>query len=52
MAMEVQISPQGGNLASFLPIEIRPGDRPFKARIEEVSTSGSRVRVSNIEELK
>ena len=51
-AMQVQISPQGGNLASFLPIEIRPGDGPFKAWIEEVSTSGTRVRVSDVEELK
>ncbi len=51
-AMEVQISPQGGNLASFLPIEIRPGDGPFKAWIDEVSASGSRVRVSDVEELK
>ena len=51
-AMEVQIAPQGGNLASFLPISIRPGDSPFRARIDEVSSSGSRVRVSNVEELR
>jgi hypothetical protein len=51
-AMEVQIKPQGGNLASFLPISIRPGDSPFRARIDEVSSSGSRVRVSNVEELR
>jgi hypothetical protein len=51
-AMEVKLSPQGGELLSFLPIAIRPGDGPFKAWIEEVSTSGTRVRVSNVEELK
>jgi len=51
-AMEVQLKPQGGNLASFLPIDIRPGDSPFKARIDEVSSSGSRVCVSNVESLR
>lgn len=52
IAMEVQIKPQGGNLAGFLPLEIRPGDSPFKARIDEVTTSGSRVTVSNVEMLR
>ena len=52
IAMEVQIKPQGGNLAGFLPLEIRPGDSPFQARIDEVSTSGSRVTVSNVEPLR
>jgi hypothetical protein len=51
-AMEVQLKPQGGNLASFLPIAIRPEDSPFKAWIDEVSTSGSRLRVSNVESLQ
>jgi len=52
IAMEVKLSPQGGNLAGFLPISIRPGDSPFRAWIDEVSTSGSRVRVSNVESLR
>jgi hypothetical protein len=52
IAMEVQIKPQGGNLAGFLPLEIRPSDSPFKARIDEVATSGSRVTVSNVEPLQ
>ena len=52
IAMEVNLKPQGGNLAGFLPLAIRPEDGPFKARIDEVSTSGSRVRVSNVESLK
>jgi hypothetical protein len=51
-AMEVQLKPQGGNLAGFLPLEIRPGDSPFKARIDEITTSGSRVCVSNVEPLR
>lgn len=51
-AMEVQLKPQGGNLAGFLPIAIRPEDSPFKAWIDEVSTSGSRVCVSNVESLR
>lgn len=50
--MEVELKPQGGNLANFLPISIQPGDGPFKARIDEVSTSGSRTRVSNVEPLR
>ena len=52
IAMEVQIKPEGGNLAGFLPLEIRPGDSPFKARIDEVMSSGSRVTVSNVEMLR
>ncbi len=51
-AMEVNLRPQGGNLAGFLPLAIRPEDSPFKAWIDEVSTSGSRVRVSNVESLR
>ena len=51
--MQVQISPQGGNLASFLPIADPPrATDPSKRRIDEVSTSGTRVRVSDVEELK
>jgi hypothetical protein len=52
VAMEVQLSPQGGNLANFLPYEIRPEHGPFKARIDEVSTSGSRACASNVEPLE
>lgn len=52
VAMEVQLKPQGGNLAGFLPISIRPEDGPFKTRIDEVSTSGSRATVSNVESLR
>jgi hypothetical protein len=52
IAMEVHIKPEGGNLAAFLPLEIRPGDGPFSARIDEVMTSGSRVTVSNVEPLR
>jgi hypothetical protein len=51
-AMEVKLSPRGGNLAGYLPLSIRPEDSPFKAWIDEVSTSGSRVRVSNVESLR
>jgi hypothetical protein len=51
-AMEVNLKAQGGNLAGFLPISIRPEDSPFKARIDELSSSGSRTRVSNVESLR
>ena len=52
VTMEVKLSQQGGNLANFLPYEIRPEHGPFKARIDEVTTSGSRVCVSNVEPLQ
>jgi hypothetical protein len=49
---DVKLSPQGGNLAGFLPLSIRPEHSPFRARIDEVSSSGSGATISNIAPLQ
>ena len=36
-----------GTLANFVPT-LRPDDRPFNCRIEEITPGGRRVRVSNV----
>lgn len=45
--VSVKLDPQGGTIQGFLPLSVRPEHQPFRARIDEVSPQGKRVRVSN-----
>lgn len=46
-AVPVTLSPEGGTLQGFLPLEVRPEHQPFQARIDEIPPGGKRSRVSN-----
>lgn len=47
VALPVTLDPRRGTFQSFLPATVRPEHQPFRARIDEVSPTGERTRVSN-----
>jgi hypothetical protein len=47
LGVPVTLSPSGGTLQGFLPLEVRPEHAPFRARIDEHPPSGSPVAASN-----
>ena len=51
ISVPVTLNEQGGTYQGFLPLDVRPEHKPFRARIDEVSPSGVRTPISNSADL-